>query len=165
MIEQTWLLWLVGAACASALMVAMWVIAVRITDASHADVARAYGTGALGVRYARLCTGLTGNRLLVGVLAVLWGGRLGTNQKMRRRWAPHENRAFLVLSAVIALGSPNGWIAIGVPVFLFLHVLLFQVTGIPETEAHAVRSRGDDYRRYQRAVSVLVPLPPRERAA
>jgi steroid 5-alpha reductase family enzyme len=63
---------------------------------------------------------------------------------------------------VIAVGSPYGWIAIAVPVFLLL--LLFRVTGIPETEAQAVRSRGEDYRRYQQEVSVFVPLPPRRLA-
>ena len=59
--------------------------------------------------------------------------------------------------AVIALGSPTGWVALVVPVFLL--VLLFRVTGIPETEAQALRSRGDDYRRYQEEVSVFVPRP------
>ena len=35
--------------------------------------------------------------------------------------------------------------------------LLFKVTGIPATEAQALRSRGDDYRRYQQETSVFVP--------
>ena len=38
-------------------------------------------------------------------------------------------------------------------------------TGIPETEAQSLRSRGDDYRRYQQEVSVFVPVPPRRRSA
>jgi steroid 5-alpha reductase family enzyme len=59
--------------------------------------------------------------------------------------------------AVIALASPTGWVAVVVPVFLL--VLLFRVTGIPETEAQALRSRGDDYRRYQAEVSIFVPWP------
>ena len=62
---------------------------------------------------------------------------------------------------MIAFSSPYGWVAIVVPVFLL--VLLFKVTGIPETEAQALRSRGDDYRRYQDEVSVFVPLPPRRK--
>jgi steroid 5-alpha reductase family enzyme len=37
------------------------------------------------------------------------------------------------------------------------------VTGIPATEARALVSRGDDYRRYQREVSMFVPWPPRHR--
>ena len=39
--------------------------------------------------------------------------------------------------------------------------LLFKVTGIPATEAQALRSRGDDYREYQRTTSVFVPWFPR----
>jgi steroid 5-alpha reductase family enzyme len=35
------------------------------------------------------------------------------------------------------------------------------VTGIPPAEAQALRSRGDDYRRYQRETSAFIPLPPR----
>ena len=92
-------------------MVVMWAIAVRIENASHVDVAWAYGTGAAGVLYALLGSGSTGNRILVAVLAALWGGRLGTYllvnrilgkpedgryQELRRRWAPNVNRAFFV---------------------------------------------------------------------
>ena len=82
-------------------------------------------------------------------------------------WSRHPNYFFewlhWVAWAMIALGSPYGVIAVVVPAFLL--VLLFRVTGIPETEAQALRSRGDDYRRYQREVSVFVPLPPRRAAA
>jgi steroid 5-alpha reductase family enzyme len=54
-------------------------------------------------------------------------------------------------------------VALVVPLFLLF--LLFRVTGIPETEAQALRSRGEGYRRYQREVSVFVPLPPRRSPA
>ena len=43
---------------------------------------------------------------------------------------------------------------------LILYLVLF-VTGIPPSEEQALRSRGDDYRRYQRETSAFVPLPPR----
>ena len=39
-------------------------------------------------------------------------------------------------------------------------VLLFRVTGIPATEAQAMRGR-TDYEEYRRTTSVFVPLPPR----
>jgi steroid 5-alpha reductase family enzyme len=42
-----------------------------------------------------------------------------------------------------------------VPLFL-----LFRVTGIPATEAQAMRSRSD-YAEYRRTTSAFVPLPPR----
>ena len=51
-----------------------------------------------------------------------------------------------------------GWIAWIVPAGLLF--LLFRVTGIPATEAQALRSRAD-YAEYQRTTSVFVPLPPR----
>jgi steroid 5-alpha reductase family enzyme len=36
-------------------------------------------------------------------------------------------------------------------------------TGVPALEAAMLDSKGDRYRRYQDAVSVLLPLPPRRR--
>jgi steroid 5-alpha reductase family enzyme len=38
------------------------------------------------------------------------------------------------------------------------------VTGIPPSEAQALRTRGDDYRAYQREVSAFLPRPPRRPA-
>lgn len=38
---------------------------------------------------------------------------------------------------------------------------IFGVTGIPPTEAQALRSRGDAYRAYQARVSRFLPLPPK----
>jgi steroid 5-alpha reductase family enzyme len=264
MISSPWLLIGIGAAAASATMILMWIVQLRIGDASHVDVAWAYGVGALAVLYALLGDGSSGNRLLVGLVAAVWSARLGTYilvnrvlgkpedgryQELRRRWAPHLQRNFFVffqaqalfvavfaipfafvvvddgaisplawigaalalvcvaaeatadrqLAAwraspankgrtcraglwswsrhpnyffewlhwvawtVVALGSPTGWVALAVPAFLL--ALLFRVTGIPETEAQSLRSRGDDYRRYQQEVSVFVPLPPRRRRA
>jgi steroid 5-alpha reductase family enzyme len=40
-------------------------------------------------------------------------------------------------------------------------LLILFVTGIPPAEEQALRSRGEDYRRYQRETSAFVPLPPR----
>ncbi|MFN8222293.1 MAG: DUF1295 domain-containing protein [Gaiellales bacterium] len=253
---------LLGTATASVVMLAMWLLAVRIRDASHVDVAWAYGVGGLGLIYALLAEGTTAHRLLVAIVAGSWSIRLGTYlllnrvigkpedgryQELRRRWAPNVDRAFfvffqaqaafvavfslplalvaadagrvspltwagLIVAAgsiagesvadrqlaiwrgnpanrgrtarnglwgwsrhpnyffewlhwlgwtIAALGSPHGWLALWIPAFLL--GLLFRVTGIPETEAQALRSRGDDYRRYQREVSVFIPLPPRRR--
>jgi len=41
-----------------------------------------------------------------------------------------------------------------------LYLIVF-VTGIPPSEEQALRSRGDDYRRYQRETSAFVPWVPR----
>ncbi len=54
-----------------------------------------------------------------------------------------------------ALPSPHGWIAVASPLLMFY--FLFKVTGIPLTEAQALKTRGDDYREYQQTTSVFVP--------
>lgn len=262
MISSPWFLLLVGALGASATMIGVWLVSIRISNASYVDVAWAFGIAGTAVAYAFLAEGSALHRVVVAGLGTIWGVRLGTYllarlagkeedgryQELRRRWAPNVNRAFFVffqaqagfvlvfslpfafvaadtgemtslawIGAAVALGSivgevtadtqlavwksnpankgktarnglwgwsrhpnyffewlhwvgwavlafssPYGWIAIFVPVFLF--ALLFKVTGIPETEAQSLRSRGDDYRRYQEEVSVFVPLPPRRRA-
>jgi steroid 5-alpha reductase family enzyme len=59
----------------------------------------------------------------------------------------------------LAFWDGGGWIAL-FPQALLLASILF-VTGIPPTEAQALRSKGDAYRAYQRRVSRFVPLPPR----
>jgi steroid 5-alpha reductase family enzyme len=64
-----------------------------------------------------------------------------------------------VAYAFMALGSPWGALALLCPVAMLY--LLFRVTGIPATEAQAVQSRGDDYRRYQRTTSAFFPWFPR----
>ncbi len=61
--------------------------------------------------------------------------------------------------ALLALGSVHGWLALTSPLSM-LALILF-VTGIPPTEAQALRSRGEDYREYQRTTSAFVPWFPR----
>jgi steroid 5-alpha reductase family enzyme len=61
---------------------------------------------------------------------------------------------------LFSLGSPDGAIAaIGPAIILFT---ILRVTGIPATEAQAVRSRGDAYRRYQDTTSAFVPWFPKK---
>ena len=60
------------------------------------------------------------------------------------------------------LPSLHWWIMLGLGIVLLLLYFLFRVTGIPLNEAQALRSRGDDYRDYQRATSVFVPWRPRK---
>lgn len=54
-----------------------------------------------------------------------------------------------------ALASPGGWLTAYCPALMLY--FLFRVTGIPTTEAQALRSRGDDYRECQRTTSAFVP--------
>jgi steroid 5-alpha reductase family enzyme len=77
-------------------------------------------------------------------------------------WSRHPNYFFewLVWCAygVFALASPWGLAGFSAPL-LILYFLL-RVTGIPATEAQALRSRGEAYRRYQETTSRFVPWPP-----
>ncbi|HEV2481493.1 MAG TPA: DUF1295 domain-containing protein [Puia sp.] len=56
---------------------------------------------------------------------------------------------------LFALGSPYGWLAVISPVIILW--LLLKVTGVPNTEEQAVRSKGERYRSYQRDVSAFLP--------
>jgi steroid 5-alpha reductase family enzyme len=79
------------------------------------------------------------------------------------RYSRHPNYFFewLVWVAwfVFALGSPWGWVSIVCPATMLFFLL--RVTGIPATEEQAIRSRGEEYRRYQRTTSAFVPWFPK----
>lgn len=78
-------------------------------------------------------------------------------------WSRHPNYFFEWLHwfsyVLLAIGAPHGWLALSGPLLMLL--FLYRFTGIPYTEAQALRSRGDDYRAYQREVSALIPWPPK----
>lgn len=91
----------------------------------------------------------------------------GTKRTCREglwKYSRHPNYFFEWLVwcafALFACASPGGWVAVICPVVL-LHVLL-RVTGIPYAEQQALRSRGDDYRAYQRTTSAFIPWFPRK---
>lgn len=77
-------------------------------------------------------------------------------------WSRHPNYFFdwLVWCGFALLGivSPWGWLGLIGPVLMLY--FLTRVTGIAATEAHALKSRGEAYARYQREVSAFVPWPP-----
>lgn len=56
---------------------------------------------------------------------------------------------------LLAVGAPWWWLSLLGPVVMGLSLRF--VTGIPFTEAQAVRTRGEDYRAYQREVSAFIP--------
>jgi len=79
------------------------------------------------------------------------------------RYSRHPNYFFEWLHwfayPVMAVGVDGGvwlWVA---PAMMFL--FLWFVTGIPYTERQAIKSRGDDYRRYQQQTSMFFPWWPR----
>jgi steroid 5-alpha reductase family enzyme len=78
-------------------------------------------------------------------------------------WSRHPNYFFEWLHwfayVLLAVGSPGwAWSLLGP---LLMGASLLWVTGIPFTEAQALRSRGDDYRAYQREVSMFFPWFPK----
>jgi steroid 5-alpha reductase family enzyme len=79
------------------------------------------------------------------------------------RYSRHPNYFFewLVWVAffVFALASPWGWLTVYCPALMLF--FLFRVTGIPTTEEQALKSRGDDYREYQRTTNAFFPWIPR----
>ncbi|PYF74263.1 DUF1295 domain-containing protein [Pedobacter nutrimenti] len=56
---------------------------------------------------------------------------------------------------LIACTADFGWLALSSP--LIIAYLLFKVTGIPATEAQAIRSKGAQYVEYQNTTSAFVP--------
>jgi len=78
------------------------------------------------------------------------------------RYSRHPNYFFEWLTwiayALYALASPWGWIGVASPLFILF--LLLRVSGIPLTEAQALKTKGEAYRHYQRTTSVFVPWFP-----
>jgi steroid 5-alpha reductase family enzyme len=83
------------------------------------------------------------------------------------RYSRHPNYFFQWLTwiayALIALAAPWGWLGFLAPA-LILYLIVF-VTGVKPSEEAALKSRGDDFRRYQRETSAFVPWFPRSSTA
>lgn len=120
-----------GWALGAGVMVLLWLVQRRTGNAGIVDVGWAVVTGTLAPLYAWLADGDPGRRLVLGLLGVLWGGRLalylwrdriwgrpeeGRYVTLRSQWSPHADRAFfiffqaqalaaLVLSVPFALGA------------------------------------------------------------
>jgi steroid 5-alpha reductase family enzyme len=80
------------------------------------------------------------------------------------RYSRHPNYFFEWVHwwayVLLAVGSPIGWLAWSGPVVMY--VFLRWISGIPFTEAQALRTRGADYARYQRTTPMLFPWFPKE---
>ena len=59
-----------------------------------------------------------------------------------------------------AIGADNWWLTLLGPALMFW--FLYKITGIPWTEKQAIKTRGDDYREYQRTTSMFFPWFPRK---
>lgn len=79
------------------------------------------------------------------------------------RYSRHPNYFFewmqWLVYPVLAIGLEFGWAVWAAPIVMLYLVL--RVTGIPPTEEQALKSRGEDYRAYQRTTNAFFPGPPR----
>ena len=82
------------------------------------------------------------------------------------RYSRHPNYFFEFLHwfayVFLSVGIGAGWLALSLIGPAFMLVSLCWLTGIPYVEAQALRSRGEDYREYQRTTSALIPWFPRK---
>ena len=82
------------------------------------------------------------------------------------RYSRHPNYFFEWLHwfayIALAVGSPWFWLAWSGPLVMF--VFLRWISGIPFTEAQALRTRGEDYREYQRTTPMLFTWFPKPSA-
>lgn len=83
------------------------------------------------------------------------------------RFSRHPNYFFEWLHwwsyPILAWGAP--WWALTLTAPALMLFFLLRVTGIPATEAQALKSRGDDYRDYQATTSAFVPWFPKKKGA
>jgi len=249
--------WLIAAV----LMALMWAYQSRTANASHVDVAWAYGIGLVSLLYFLALQPQRPLQILVLCCALVWSLRLGTfllrrlhgkpedsrYQDLRQRWGKKEFFVFyqfqalavvlfsipiwvslqvagsvadiglnFLLGLLIAMGALFGesvadkqlenfkkesthsgktcrvglWRYSRHPNYFFewlywfsfvafawghslwaltllgplvMLILLFGVTGIPPSEARALKTRGEDYREYQKVTSVFIPWFPKPR--
>jgi steroid 5-alpha reductase family enzyme len=82
------------------------------------------------------------------------------------RYSRHPNYFFEFLHwfayVCLAVGAGALWFSLSFLGPALMLVSLCWLTGIPYVEAQALRSRGEDYREYQRTTSALVPWPPKK---
>lgn len=259
MLREALVLLAVGTGVVTLVMLGLWLLHLRLADASIVDPGWAGNLALLAVLYAVLGPGDPARRLLIGAMGGIWGARLalhlflrlrgkpeeGRYQALRREWGAagaNVPRKFLVFFlfqaaldvilslpfllaalnpaprlsplelagaalwavsilgesvadaqltrfkadpasrgktcrvglwsasrhpnyffewlvwcayALFALASPWGALALVCPALMLFFLL--RITGIPATEEQAIRSRGDDYRDYQRTTSAFVP--------
>lgn len=111
---------LLGWAVMSVVMVILYFIQRSTSDAGIVDAGWAAGVGALGVFYAIFADGMVLNRVLIAILAGIWGTRLsvyllvnrvlkgnedGRYQMLREKWGDKNQLYFFIFFQVQAFWS------------------------------------------------------------
>lgn len=128
------------------------------------------GLGALGALGVALGLGAIAGESVADRQLQRWRSRPEHRGKTCRsglwRYSRHPNYFFEWLHwwAYVLLAAPGWWRAAALLGPALMFVFLHRVTGIPHAERQALRSRGDDYRAYQRETSAFVPWFPRKTA-
>ena len=143
-----------------AVLIAMLSIPVAIVCANPAERVGVVAWAGLAV----WCVGLVGETMADRQLKAFKRRADSAGRTCRAglwRYSRHPNYFFewlmWVAYAMMALAAPGGAWALIAPALMLLLVL--KVTGIPPTEARAIKTRGEDYREYQRSTSAFVPWP------
>ncbi len=147
---------------AQALLVVIFAIPPLIAMQHAAVDVRVWDMLAVGIWLIAIAGEALADRQLAA-----WRGNPANRGKTCRsglwRYSRHPNYFFEWLHwfayCAFAVGAPYALLTLVGPALLLL--LLFTVTGIPPTEARALLTRGDDYRRYQQETSVFIPWFPR----
>jgi steroid 5-alpha reductase family enzyme len=150
-------------------MAALWVVQVRIHDASHVDVAWAVLIACAAILYALLADGDLAHRVLAAALASIWGFRLagylyvnrirgkeedGRYQSLRAKWGSSADARFFVFFqmqalfvvffslpfALIALDPSSGF---GVVVWMGMAVWAIGNAGAIASDRQLARWRGN----------------------
>jgi len=91
------------------------------------------------------------------------GNRGHTCDRGLWRYSRHPNYFFEWLHwcawAIAAVGAPHAWLGLLGPALMYLFLRF--ISGIPFTEQQALRTRGDDYRAYQRRTPMFFPWFPK----
>jgi steroid 5-alpha reductase family enzyme len=82
----------IGGALVGAMMFALWLLHLRLGNASVVDPGWAYGLAIVAASYALLGPGYPPRRWLVAAMAAIWGLRLGTYLLLRIIGQPEEGR-------------------------------------------------------------------------
>jgi steroid 5-alpha reductase family enzyme len=152
---NTWMFWFFEARGAAAVFFSLPALLAAV---NRLDAFSPFELAAAGLWMVAFTGEVTADRQLERFKAdAANGGR--TCEVGLWRYSRHPNYFFewlmWVAYATFASGSAWGWIAFVCPAAMI--VLLLKVTGIPATEAQAIRSAGDAYREYQRTTSAFVP--------